>query len=295
MKLHILVLIEKYKKVTDVATELGLKQPTVSFHMKSLESELGTPLFLYRSGRVLLTEAGKTLFQYAVKIVSLTAEAERSVKHFSSPTNGLLELEAGHVPGAYLLPKAISLFMKQYPGIKLSLSIQPDALLKERLRAQDIQIALLHSVDTNDESFNCQLIAPDEAVLIFAPGHPFDGYPSLNAEQVAHEPWIQHSADSSLRNIADRWAQLNSVRIWNRAELNSPETLKGMISQGGTVGIFSKKGIQADLELGRLRYAPLPGVLPERTGFTLVWRKDHRLTPIQQAFAEIIADSALEQ
>ena len=45
MKLHILVLIEKYKKVTDVAAELGLKQPTVTFHMKSLEAELGTPLF----------------------------------------------------------------------------------------------------------------------------------------------------------------------------------------------------------------------------------------------------------
>lgn len=87
-KLQIVVLIEKYKKVTDVAAELGLKQPTVSFHMKSLETELGTSLFQYRSGRVLLTEAGRALYQYAVRIVSLAVEAERSVKQFSSSLPG---------------------------------------------------------------------------------------------------------------------------------------------------------------------------------------------------------------
>ncbi|MEI0735993.1 LysR family transcriptional regulator [Paenibacillus sp. JTLBN-2024] len=45
LKLHILVLIEKLKKVTDVARELDMKQPTVTFHMKSLEEELGVALF----------------------------------------------------------------------------------------------------------------------------------------------------------------------------------------------------------------------------------------------------------
>lgn len=172
MKLKIVILLEKYKKVTDVAAELGLKQPTVSFHMKNLENEFGTPLFQYRSGRVLLTDAGRALYQYALKIVSLTAEAERTVKQFSSPTQGTLKLEASYIPATYILPKALIQFMKQYPGINNSMSIQSDTLLKERLRSREIQMAILHTSDWHDESFNFQLVVRDEPVIIFAPSHP---------------------------------------------------------------------------------------------------------------------------
>ena len=58
LKLEIVVLIKKYKKLTIVAEQLGVKQPTITFHIKSLEEELGVPLFELRSGRYFLTEAG---------------------------------------------------------------------------------------------------------------------------------------------------------------------------------------------------------------------------------------------
>lgn len=288
MKLKIVILLEKYKKVTDVAAELGLKQPTVSFHMKNLENEFGTPLFQYRSGRVLLTDAGRALYQYALKIVSLTAEAERTVKQFSSPTQGTLKLEASYIPATYILPKALIQFMKQYPGINNSLTIQSDTLLKERLRSREIQMAILHTSDWHDESFNFQLVVRDEPVLIFAPGHPFATIEKLTPEQIALEPWIQYEGGSCLRGFADQWAEINHIRLWNRSELNSPETLKMLVSEGDVVGICSRVSIEAELALGRLCYAPLPGVLPESGGFVLAWRKDHILTPLQQSFADIL-------
>ncbi|GGF62808.1 LysR family transcriptional regulator [Paenibacillus albidus] len=292
MKLQIVVLIEKYKKVTDVAAELGVKQPTVSFHMKNLENELGTSLFQYRSGRVLLTDAGRALHQYAVKIVALAAEAERSVKQLSSPAQGQLELEAGFVPGTYFLPKILSLFMKLHPGIDVQLSVQPDAVLRERLRSRESQLAVLHNIDGTDESFTYQQIGEDEMVLIFAPGHHFEGVRGLTPEQLAREPWIQHSAGSSLRGAADSWAQLNHVRLWNRAELSSPEAVKRMIGEGGYVGLFSKAGIEQEVIQGLLCYASLPGHLPERSGFVLAWRKDYTLSPVQESFAELLTESA---
>lgn len=289
MKLQIVVLIEKYKKVTDVAAELGLKQPTISFHMKSLESELGTPLFQYRSGRVFLTDAGRVLYPYAVKIVSLTAEAERSIKQLSSPSHSYLELVSGSIPGSYLLPKLMPAFMRNHPGVNLSLSMERDHLLRERLRAQEIPFALLHGAETGDASFNYQHIASDEPVLIYAPGHPFDTASPLTADEVAQVPWIQHSAGSFLRGISDQWARLNHIRPWTRAEMDSPETLKGLISQGGAVGVFSRVGIEDELALDRLRCSPLPGILPESGGFMLAWCKDHTLTPLQQALVDSIS------
>jgi DNA-binding transcriptional LysR family regulator len=291
MKLHIVVLIEKYKKVTDVAAELGVKQPTVSFHMKTLETELGTPLFQYRNGRVLLTEAGRTLYQYAVKIVALATDAERSVKQFSSPSQGHLKLEASPIPGSYLLPQALTQLMKLHPGIDLSISVHRDGEIRERLRVRDNHFALLHSTEWNDDTFHFQLIERDEPVLIFAPGHPFDGSLTVTTELVAREPWVQHAPGSALRGTADKWAQLNSVRLWNRAVIDSPEILKELVSAGEGMAVFSKKGIEAEISQGRLRYAPLPGDPPNKGGFLLVWRKDHLLTPLEQAVLDYFAQN----
>ncbi|MFC7561090.1 LysR family transcriptional regulator [Paenibacillus farraposensis] len=45
-----------------MAEALQIKQPTVSFHMKSLEKEMGVPLFSLQRGRIMLTEAGKKCY-----------------------------------------------------------------------------------------------------------------------------------------------------------------------------------------------------------------------------------------
>ncbi|WP_342561168.1 LysR family transcriptional regulator [Paenibacillus sp. FSL R7-0345] len=293
-KLQIVVLIEKYKKVTDVAAEMGLKQPTVSFHMKSLENELGTSLFQYRSGRVLLTEAGRALYQYAVRIVSLAVEAERSVKQFSSLTSGNLELEASYIPGTYTLPKVLSQFINLHPGIDAALGVHNDITVRERLRSRDIPLAVLHMTKDEDESFQTLDLAGDETVLIFAHDHSFAQEPQLTPELVALEPWIQHEQASYLANAADSWAQANAVRLWNHAVINNPEAYKRMIMEGGTVGVFSLAGIRSELAMGSLRYAPLPGIAPAAARFAFAWRKDHTPSPLQQAFIDMAAGMSLE-
>lgn len=289
VKLQIVVLIEKYKKVTDVAAEMGIKQPTVSFHMKSLETELGASLFQYRSGRVLLTDAGRALHQYAVRIVSLAAEAERSVKQFTSLASGNLELASEYMPGTYFVPKLMAQFMNIHPGIDISLSLQSDHLLRERLRGRDIQLAVLHGTESGDDSFNIRKIAEDEIGMIFTPSHSFAHIRNLTPELVAQEPWIQHDPLSPLRGAADKWAQENKVRIMSNTVISSPEAYKRMISEGGRIGLYSKAGIEDEIAQGRLLYAALPGIPVEASSYVLAWRRDYTLSPLQKAFADMAA------
>ncbi|MNF11428.1 LysR substrate binding domain protein [compost metagenome] len=68
-----------------------------------------------------------------------------------------------------------------------------------------------------------------------------------------------------------------------------------MIREGGGVGLFSEAGIRAEAASGSLRYIPLPGVQPDHGEFVLAWRKDHPLTPLQQAFVELAAAPAEEK
>ncbi|SET29083.1 LysR family transcriptional regulator [Paenibacillus sp. NFR01] len=289
VKLQIIVLIEKYKKVTEVAAELGLKQPTVSFHMKSLETELGVSLFQYRSGRVLLTDAGKSLYQYAVKIVALTAEAERNMKQFTSLTTGTLVLEASQVSGNYVLPKILSRFAEMYPGLDLALTVQSGHLIRERLRAQEIQLGVLEVAEYEDYFFNTRIVAVDEPVLVFAPDHPIRKEQHLSPEQAARELWIEHEPRSFLRDMTAKWATLNDVRILGHMAVNSPEVLKRTLREGRSIGLLPKNAIKNELEAGTLAFASLPGESPGPISSVLAWQKDYTLTPLQEAFVELAA------
>ncbi|KUP23713.1 hypothetical protein AWJ19_09685 [Paenibacillus sp. DMB5] len=63
--------------------------------------------------------------------------------------------------------------------------------------------------------------------------------------------------------------------------------------EGGSVGVFSLAGIRSELALDSLRWASLPGVVPAAR-FAFAWRKDHTLTPLQQAFIDMAAGMDLQ-
>jgi len=79
LKMRIIDLLDRHRRVTAVADALGMKQPTVSFHMKNMEKEWGVKLFENRSGRIYLTAAGRTLLSYARQITKLYGEAEAAI------------------------------------------------------------------------------------------------------------------------------------------------------------------------------------------------------------------------
>jgi len=94
IKLDILVLLDQHKKITAVADALGVKQPTVTFHMKSLEEQYGVPLFETYGGRYKLTRAGNALLHYARKIRALGLEAGRIMAEQRSPEKGIFHIGA---------------------------------------------------------------------------------------------------------------------------------------------------------------------------------------------------------
>src|SRR6266571_172194 len=61
---------------TRAAERLGLTQSAVSHQIKSLEAELGEPLFVRAKRGVLLSESGRTALEHAIRILD-EAEALR--------------------------------------------------------------------------------------------------------------------------------------------------------------------------------------------------------------------------
>lgn len=105
---------------TKAAEESFISQSAISQQIKALEDELGFPLMVRNKKGFTLTEAGKYIYLEGKNIINNIEEVERHASFISKNSNA--ELKIGHVAnyGYHEMKKALMIFSKNYPEIRLS-------------------------------------------------------------------------------------------------------------------------------------------------------------------------------
>ncbi|MNI38956.1 HTH-type transcriptional activator CmpR [compost metagenome] len=281
LKFRIVELLQQHKKITAVADLLGLKQPTVTFHMKNMEQELGVQLFESRSGKTYLTEAGHALHHYAIKINALAHEAERVVKEFDVLGRGTLKLGASYVPGTYMLPAILSSFARSYPQIRISLSVKTSPVIKEMLVNHEIDLGILSTEPFQFPPLLNETICEDELVVILSPKHRLARHQQLYPDLLADVPFVLHSAESSTRHMTDKWAQSNRVSLRTQLELDSLEAIKQAVILGESIAFISKLAVRSEVDRGELEIRPIPQNMFKRYVY-LAYNQDRKQSTLLQ-------------
>ena len=111
------------KSFTAVAESLQLSRSLVSKKISRLEQRLGVQLLNRTTRRLELTEAGRTHYQYCLQIENTLQEAENAVSEIRAVPQGRLNINAPVTFGQMVLPEIISAFLKDYPTVKINLSL----------------------------------------------------------------------------------------------------------------------------------------------------------------------------
>ena len=106
---------------TAAAESLGYTQSAVSRQIAALESAAGTPLFERGPRGVSPTDAGVALLQRAAVVVDEVEHAQRDLEGFSAAATGRLRIGAFPTAVAALIPRAVSRFRDQRPGVEVVL------------------------------------------------------------------------------------------------------------------------------------------------------------------------------
>jgi DNA-binding transcriptional LysR family regulator len=87
------------KNFTRAAAELGYSQSSVTIHIQALERELGTPLIERRrfSRKIVLTNAGRRVFDYAGRLLALAEEAKAAAREDASGRSSHADRQSGPV------------------------------------------------------------------------------------------------------------------------------------------------------------------------------------------------------
>jgi DNA-binding transcriptional LysR family regulator len=104
---------------TRAASSILITQPALSMQVKTLERELGEPLFYRRGGAVTLTPSGRQVLLHARAILREAEILKAGVKALRELDAGELSLAVGDAVLRHLLLPALTRFRKRHPRVRL--------------------------------------------------------------------------------------------------------------------------------------------------------------------------------
>src|ERR1051325_7296354 len=101
--LHVFLTVASEKSFSRAAAKLLRTQPAISLAVQRLEQELGEKL-IDRSGKdLLLTDAGRSVLEYARRFQSLQQEMDNSIAELRDNSAGQITIGANESTTLYLL------------------------------------------------------------------------------------------------------------------------------------------------------------------------------------------------
>ncbi|WP_405133132.1 LysR family transcriptional regulator [Nocardia sp. NBC_01388] len=133
--------VEHYRSFSQAARQLGLRQPTVSGHVKKLESALGRELFVRDTHSVTLSTDGAALVRFARTIVDAHDEAVRFFD--GEQLSGRIRFGVSEDLVSQALPSILLEFRRAYPQVDLELNIGLSDEVHAELRADRLDLAFV--------------------------------------------------------------------------------------------------------------------------------------------------------
>ena len=233
------------------ARALELPKSSVSRSVARLETELGTRLLQRTTREVVLSETGMLLRARCVDILANIDEAVDLVGSFASAPHGLLRISAGLGFGVHVLGLVLPHFLRQYPGIEISLRLGDRSM---DLVADRIDVAI-HMGPLADSQLIATRLGTMERYLCAAPAYlERRGMPCTIDELRDHDR-IETPGDGGRPRS---WIFFNetgeTVRFEEspRLSTNDTVTIHSVIVNGGGIGVLSGFICALDLREGRL-------------------------------------------
>ena len=152
------------------AEQLFMAQSSVSAQIRSLEDDLDLRLFDRIGRRVLITDAGLKLYEYARRIEEMTDEIRTEVTGDKN-VRGALTIRIPETLASLYMPHVVERFHEDNPQVKLTFINCSDRQLREELNSGRIDLAFLMTVAVHLCEVNVRMLKTETLILVAGPAH----------------------------------------------------------------------------------------------------------------------------
>jgi len=241
-RLRVLCEVIERGSFSGAADALSYTQSAVSQAIARLEAEVGAPLVVRDRRGVRPTAAGATLVEQAAHIFGQVEAAEEELAAVMGIRGGRLRMASFPSAGATLMPEAIAVFRAGHPDIALSMAEGEPEEIAPRLRAGEIDLALLFEfpgvVEWTGATLRSVTLLEDPMHVVLPAPHPLAVKDRLMLRDLSEEEWVQTSASSPCARHVVRSCLTAGFEPKVTFESDDYETVQGLVAAGVGVALI---------------------------------------------------------
>jgi LysR family transcriptional regulator, low CO2-responsive transcriptional regulator len=273
--------------ISMAADKLCLTQPTISYHLKSIEKYTGVKLFTIKKQRVYLTKAGQDLYQFTKEIWNQLNNIERYLNSLKQkPIRiGVTPLLHNQVAGA------LSKICKLHPEVNIEIISNVSVEIIRAVADMEIDVGIVMRADYKNNKVKPRSISENERlVFVVSPNNPIAKKEKVTWSDLKDYPIICGQPGSLLHElVTDRFRNagiLTPPQIL--VNTRSLDVLKIFVKEGNEIGLWHIKDVESDIKSGELKVLPLNEDILVPIDFITNPDNDEFLQPVIQDFIEYI-------
>jgi DNA-binding transcriptional LysR family regulator len=289
------VTVKEMQSFSRAGEQLFLTQPAVSKRIAALEVELGTRLFDRIGKKILLTEAGRELYDRSKQILREVDDCRRAITNLAETMSGRLSFATSHHIGLHRLPLILQQFSTSYPEVELDIRFMDSEQAYTAVAGGEVELALVTLAGSTVPYLQTLPIWQDPLIVVVGAGHDlaFAGNtipPVVTAGTLAAYPAILPGLGTYTRElITTAFARLG-LNLQVKLSNNYLETIKMLVSVGLGWGILPQSMVR-DGDIFQVRVAEVSLV---RT-LGVILHKQRTLSKSAQAMLAMLKKDAHSQ
>ncbi len=272
------------------AAAMDLSQPAVSHQLKALAGAIGTPVVEVVGRQVRLTQAGGLLYDHAKRILAEFEAAGSGLDELRGLRRGRLRVAGDTTVGIYVLPDLLGAFRQDHPSLQVQLAVDNRQGVYRRLVAGEVDFVV--SGRRWDDPTIPLVVRPflaNELIAIASVRHPLAGRESVTLAELAAQPFIVREPGSGTRETAEEALRAAGLSVRPVMELASNGAIKRAVARDLGVSILSRYATALEIRIGHLAELSVES-FPLRRQWHLVYARDKRLGPVDEAFLRFVDD-----
>ncbi|MGM9593967.1 MAG: LysR family transcriptional regulator [Candidatus Onthomonas sp.] len=188
------VILAETQNYWAAAERLFIGQSSLSKHIKTMEKQLGAPLFERTSRKVELTEFGKLMLPYAQSVARIQYEYESAAFNYVNQENEPLNIGTIPVIAHYNITDILIQFQLNHPTVQVNVQEADTLIVREWLLERKCNLAIFRDSTAyleHDPDKESQLVkipyCHDRLMAVLPPDHPLAHEQQLELSQLATE------------------------------------------------------------------------------------------------------------
>jgi LysR family nitrogen assimilation transcriptional regulator len=284
-QLETFVRVAEIGSFSKAALVLDTVQPALSRQVRQLEIDLHVTL-LERTGRgVVLTEAGKRLFEHSVGILALVARAREDLEASRDEPAGRVVLGMPPSLGRQLTVPLVETFKREWPKAQLAVVEALSAHVAEWIATGRVDIGLLYNPEPH-AALETEPLRAEPLCLVSAAG----AQTRCDAEQadqpialaeLVRLPLVIPERSHAIRRLVEAQAALAGIKLNVAWEISSVPAILALVAGGHGHAVLARDALSGEW-LGKLQARPVVEPALVHT-LCLATSATKRVTPLQKS------------